>query len=218
VKTEKAWFESVDGLRLEGELDVPRKARATVVVCHAHPRMQGTMRSPLLLALRDEGLDRRLAILRFNFRGVGESEGEFGEGVAEVGDVAGALAFVRNRIPDLPVGLAGWSFGGAVAVRVAAKDRDVGACAAIAPSVKARPGISVGLPGEVAREVGAPLLIVCGSNDDIVLPEDCRELAEEAPNARYEEVKAANHFFWAKYEVLTATVGSFLEDALTNRS
>jgi uncharacterized protein len=218
VKTEAVLFHSKDELRLEGELDLPRKPRGTVLICHAHPRMQGTMRSPLLLALRDDALERRLAVLRFNFRGVGESDGEFGEGVHEVADAAGALAFARERLGDLPVGLAGWSFGGAVAVRLASKNRDVAACAAIAPSVKARPGISVGLPATVAREMPTPLLVVCGSNDDIVLPEDCRELAEEAPNGRYEEIKAANHFFWAKYDALTSTVGSFLEEVLTKRS
>lgn len=203
-------IESSDGLLLEAEFDQVADPRATLVVCHAHPQMQGTMRSPLLLAIRDDLLNRGFDVVRFNFRGVGSSEGEFGEGLDEVEDAQGALDFARKEHPDLPVAVLGWSFGGAVAIRAAAEDGDVAACVAIAPSVTPREGISAGLPAPEEVRIAAPLLILCGENDDVVKPEDCRAWAERS-GAQYVEIKAANHFFWAKYEPVIAEVGSWLE-------
>ena len=202
---------SEDGLRLESEFERAADAHAVLVVCHAHPRMQGTMNSPLLLAIRDVAIEDGFSVLRFNFRGVGSSEGEFGDGLDEVEDAHGALAFAREQHPGLPVAILGWSFGGAVAIRAAAEDGDVAACVAIAPSVTPKEGISVGLPPPEEVDLKAPLLIVCGSNDEIVSPAECRRWAEGA-NARYVEIKAANHFFWAKYEPVVAEVRSWLRE------
>jgi alpha/beta superfamily hydrolase len=214
MKPELVSFRSTDGLELEGELQVPLNPVGALVVCHAHPRMQGTMKSPLLLAIADDCVERGFAVVRFNFRGVGNSEGMGSDGIDEVGDVAGALAFARAKYPDFPVGLVGWSFGGAAAARAAAQDGNIAACALVAPSIVERAGITAGLPP--ARELGltTPVLVVCGSNDKVVLPDDCRTWAEDAPGVRYNEVKAANHFFWAKYDALTELVGSFLQDTM----
>ncbi|HEX2050233.1 MAG TPA: alpha/beta hydrolase, partial [Actinomycetota bacterium] len=120
-----ATLRSDDGLALEAAIDEPgRPPVAAVVVCHPHPRMGGTMDAPLLLALRDALVARSWAVLRFNFRGVGASEGEASDGIAEVADARGALAEARRRWPDAPLALAGWSFGAAVAVRAEAGDHD----------------------------------------------------------------------------------------------
>jgi uncharacterized protein len=208
---------SEDGLLLESEFERVADPRATLVVCHAHPRMQGTMRSPLLLAIRDAALEDSYSVVRFNFRGVGSSEGEFGDGLDEVEDARGAMAFAREQQPGLPVVMVGWSFGGAVAIRAAAEDGDVAACVAIAPSVAPKEGISAGLPPPEEVDLKAPMLIVCGSNDEVVSPEDCRRWAEGA-RARYVEIKAANHFFWAKYEPLVAEVRSWLTGRVVGRS
>jgi uncharacterized protein len=201
---------SADGLALESDFDRAADPRGVLVVCHAHPGMQGTMNSPLLLAIRDDVLDRGFSVVRFNFRGVGASEGEFGEGLDEVEDAHGALAYARLEHPGLPVALLGWSFGGAVAIRAAAEDGDVAAVVAIAPSVVPKEEISVGLPPPAEVDLSAELLVVCGSNDEIVPPEDCRAWAEGA-GGRFVEISAANHFFWAKYEPLVAEVGVWLQ-------
>jgi uncharacterized protein len=215
MNPEPASFRSTDGLELEAELQARPNPFGALVVCHAHPRMQGTMKSPLLLAIADDCVERGFGVVRFNFRGVGNSEGVGSDGIGEVGDVAGALAFARARYSDLPVGLVGWSFGGAVAARAAAHDGDVAACALVAPSIVERPGITAGLAP--ARKLGLkpPVLVVCGSNDKVVLPADCRTWAEDAPGVRYHEIKAANHFFWAKYDALTEIVGSFLHKEMS---
>ena len=152
-------------------------------------------------------------MLRFNFRGVGGSEGEFGDGIDEVDDALAAVGFVREQYPDAPIAILGWSFGAAVAMRAAAREAEVEACVAIAPSVVPKPGTSRGLPAPDELQLEAPLLIVCGANDDVTPPDDARRWAAEA-GALYEEISAANHFFWAKYEPLIATVTRFLDQAV----
>jgi alpha/beta superfamily hydrolase len=204
-------FPSRDGLSLEGSLDVPAEARSCLVICHPHPRMGGTMDAPLLVALRDEMTSRGWAVTRFNFRGVGSSEGAFATGEDEVADAGGALDFTRRRLGDMPVALAGWSFGGAVALRVVAAEPDVAACVVIAPAIAPKSGVTAGLPDPGNLRIQAPVLVICVSNDEQVSPADCRALADQLPNARYVEVPGANHFFWAKYDVLTHTVATFLD-------
>jgi alpha/beta superfamily hydrolase len=174
--------------------------------------MQGTMKSPLLLALRDELIGHQYSVLRFNFRGVDGSEGEMGVGVEEVADVVGALNFVDAHGPGTPAVLLGWSFGGAVALRVSLNNRpsSVRACVAIAPAVKEKPDVTAALPPPDAR-IEIPTLIVCGNNDEVVSPRECRSWAEAA-GAIYVELPAANHLFWAKYEVLVNTVVDWLEE------
>ena len=164
------------------------------------------------LRLTEELVARGWAVLRFNFRGLGSSEGEHGLGIDEVADATGALAYMRDRY-DLPLAIAGWSFGGAVALRVAATDADLAACVCVAPAIASRPGITDGAPPPEDFSFEGPTLIVCGANDDQISPAECRAWAESA-GARYEEVTGANHFFWAKYEPLAGLVGDFLDNAV----
>jgi len=171
------------------------------------------MKSPLLLAIRDAMSKREWSVLRFNFRGVEGSEGEFGDGIDEVEDALAAVGFVREQRPDAPIAILGWSFGAAVAMRAAAREAEIEACVAIAPSVVPKPGITRGLPPADEWQLGAPLLIVCGANDDVTPPTDARKWAAEA-GALYEEIPAANHFFWAKYDPLIETVTRFLDEAV----
>ena len=210
---ERVTISSTDGLALEGEIDGTDSPGAVLVLCHPHPKMGGTMNAPLLLALRDELTDRAWAVIRFNFRGIGASEGEASTGVAEVADAEGALVLARERFPGLPIAIAGWSFGAAVALRVASSNDDLIACAVIAPAIVAKPEITAGAPAPDDFGFGGPTLVVCGVNDEQVSPADCRRWAE-ASGARYEEVPGANHFFWAKYEQLGVLVGDFLDEAL----
>ncbi|HWC14445.1 MAG TPA: alpha/beta fold hydrolase [Actinomycetota bacterium] len=210
--TEVLRIDSSDGLSLEAAIDAPDDPRSVLVLCHPHPKMGGTMNAPLLIALADYLVHRGWAVVRFNFRGIGASEGEAGTGIEEVADAAGALQEARRRY-DTPVAIGGWSFGGAVAIRAATEAPDLAACVGIAPAVREKPGITAGLPAPEDVHLTCPLGIVCGSNDDLVRPEDCRAWAEAA-GATYVEIRAANHFFWAKYDALTDAVADFLDATL----
>lgn len=183
-----------------------------MVLCHPHPRMGGTMDAPLLLALRDALTGRGWAIVRFNFRGVGASEGSPSTGEQETADAGGAVDFLRRRVGDLPMAIAGWSFGAAVALRVAAVEPDIAACVAIAPAVRPKPGITAGLPADLT--VQCPVLVICGANDAVSSPQDCKSFAAGLSDGRYVEVPGANHFFWAKYDDLAGEVTNFLDDVI----
>lgn len=212
--TEQVRVDSVDGLSLEAELDEPATSpRGVLVFCHPHPKMGGTMNAPLLLAVRDELLQRNWAVLRFNFRGIGASEGEASIGIDEVADAEGAVAFASERFVERPLAIAGWSFGGAVALRTASRHPELKACVTIAPAVIPKPDITAGAPAPEEFTYRGPVLLVVGANDDQVAPSECRSWAERT-GATYEEMRGANHFFWAKYEPLARTVADFLDEAL----
>lgn len=209
--SEEVRISARDGLSLEARTDVPNAPKGAVVLCHPHPQMGGTMRAPLLEALVEELSQREWAVIRFNFRGIGTSEGATGTGDAEVSDALGAVDHARERFGGLPLALAGWSFGAAVALHIAGEVEELIACAAIAPAVEAKPGITKGAPAPDAYSSPVPTLIVVGANDDLVDPASCRRWAEQAA-ARFVEMPGANHFFWARYEPLAKTIGDFLDD------
>jgi alpha/beta superfamily hydrolase len=214
VISELVTLTSSDGLELEAVLDADGSPTAVLLLCHPHPQMGGTMNAPLLLALRDELIARHWAVMRFNFRGIGRSQGGSGTGDAEAADVRAAAAFLWKRFPEMPLALGGWSFGAAVAVRMACKDDGPVACFAIAPPVTAKPGVTVGLPPPDECNMSCPLLVVVGANDDQISPPECRAWTEQVRTATYIEMSGANHFFWAKYDALTAAVADFLDEAL----
>jgi alpha/beta superfamily hydrolase len=102
--------------KLEALLDVPEEAApgAIALVSHPHPLFGGSMHNKVVYrvarALRSSGY----AVLRFNFRGVGKSQGRHDLGVGEIEDARAALDWLRSRYPGLPYTLAGFSFGSRV--------------------------------------------------------------------------------------------------------
>ncbi|MDQ3955960.1 MAG: alpha/beta fold hydrolase [Actinomycetota bacterium] len=211
--TESLTLNSAEGLRLEAEVTTPDDPRAALVLCHPHPKMGGTMDAPLLVALSDALVDAGFSVLRFNFRGIGESEGNTSEGLDEIADAEAAVKEMKRRHSSLPTVLVGWSFGGAVAVRTATRV-DVSACVAIAPAVKRRPGVTAGLPPADELALDVPSLFVCGVNDDVISPAECRGYAEALDGATYKEIRGANHFFWAKYDDLAEAVVGWLKNVV----
>ena len=210
MRSEEVTVRSSDGLNIQGVVDEATDVRAALVLCHPHPQMGGTMNAPLLVALRDRLVSEGWAVIRFNFRGIGTSQGESSTGEAEVADAEGAVSLARKRYPNVPLAIAGWSFGAAVAVRAAARDLEIAAVVGIAPAVKAKQGITAGLPTPDDIGLKAPLLFVIGANDKNVSPDECRTWAKELPAASYVEMKGANHFFWGKYDDLAETVADWL--------
>lgn len=211
--TEALRLQTSDGLTLEAEWDEPEALGGVLVFCHPHPQMGGTMNAPLVVALRDHLLGSGWGVLRFNFRGIGTSEGTTGIGIEETKDAEAALEEASRRAGGLPIAIAGWSFGAAVAVRVANTHPELAAVVAIAPAVKEKPGVTAGLPSPGEVSLSMPTLFVVGVNDDLTLPEDCARWAEAA-GVDFLEMKGANHFFWAKYPNLADAVGTFLDRVL----
>lgn len=105
---------------LEAMLDVPKEpcsADAPIaVVCHPHPLHGGTLTNKVAHTVAKAFAELGVTTLRFNFRGVGESQGEFDHGVGEVDDLQAAVQWMRARHPNARLWLAGFSFGAFVAL------------------------------------------------------------------------------------------------------
>src|SRR5512143_1533490 len=105
---------------LEGLLRLPPRPAGTAVVAHPHPLFGGTMHTKVVHRAARLLADRfHLAAFRFNFRGVGASAGVYDDGRGETDDLVAAVRFARERYPDGPLVLAGFSFGSLCAARAA---------------------------------------------------------------------------------------------------
>jgi len=104
--------------RIEAVIDgTPKGARGVAIVCHPHPLYAGTMHNKVAHTLARAYRDSNIAAVRFNFRGIGESEGSYGDGDGEVEDLRAVYNWVHENAGDLPIYLAGFSFGSMVAAR-----------------------------------------------------------------------------------------------------
>jgi alpha/beta superfamily hydrolase len=106
--------------RLEALLEEPedQAPREAVLVCHPHPQFGGTMHNKVVYRLA-RGMRRAGAVaLRFNYRGVNLSEGNYDNSVGELEDARAALEFLRSRYPELPFSLAGFSFGSRIILKL----------------------------------------------------------------------------------------------------
>jgi len=113
------WVETQDGESLAADVVLPPGARAGVVVCHPHPLFGGDRHNPVVEIIFQAAAAAGMAALRFDFRGVGHSSGEHGEGEAERLDAAAGLDTLAALLPDASLLLAGYSFGADVALTVA---------------------------------------------------------------------------------------------------
>ncbi|MEZ5397566.1 MAG: alpha/beta fold hydrolase [Bryobacterales bacterium] len=101
------------------------KIERAAVVCHPHPLFGGTLHNKVAFRLARGIRATGAAVLRFNFRGVGQSGGEHDHGKGEQDDVRTAVAYMRDRYPGLPLVLAGFSFGSSMSLKVACTDPGV---------------------------------------------------------------------------------------------
>jgi alpha/beta superfamily hydrolase len=193
--------------RLEGILDGPKESpKAAVVFAHPLPTEGGTMHTKGVFQ-GTKGLVRiGCAVLRFNFRGVGKSDGAFDQGRGERADFSAALDFMAVRYPGSPLWAAGFSFGSNVALETGAADDRVSVLIGIAPPV-AREGYD--FTNTLAST--KPKFFVQGSEDEICLLE-----AMWAFYAQLQEPKelvvidGADHLFTGQ----TAEIGEALQDLL----
>ncbi len=106
--------------RLEALLEEPEhgEPHMAALICHPHPLYGGTLHNKVVFRLARGLRKTGMVVLRFNFRGVGRSQGEHGNLEGEIEDARAALEWLRGRFPGLPFGLAGFSFGARVITRL----------------------------------------------------------------------------------------------------
>ncbi|MFN8095672.1 MAG: alpha/beta fold hydrolase [Vicinamibacteria bacterium] len=174
---------------------------AAAVVCHAHPLHGGMMHFKPVFRAAKALQEAGLAALRFNFRGVGRSEGAHDGGVGEQDDARAALDEMERRFPGMPLVLGGFSFGSAMALRVAAGDARVRAV--LAMGYPLRRGADTAPLGAVAQ----PRLFVQGDEDEFGPAEEIRAVVEPlAPPRELVVVTDADHFFTGRLDLLHAAV------------
>jgi alpha/beta superfamily hydrolase len=209
VKLTSVRLLTADGLKLEGliyHFDATAK-RPAVVVCHPHPLYGGSMRGGLIPGLARTLADRGFVVLRFNFRGVGESEGRFDAGYGEKQDVAAAVdaLFERDDVAGDHVYLAGWSFGARVGLEYGATDERLAGFAV------------VGLPTDGLEESfmaadTRPKLVIVGQHDRFASAAKLRRWAENmAGPARIVVLADTDHFLTNREQEGFDIIASFLD-------
>lgn len=182
--------------------------RAFLVVCHPHPLHGGTMTNKVVTTLARTAHALGIPSLRFNFRGVGASVGVFDEGRGETQDALAAVAFGRQRWSDASLWLAGFSFGGVVALR-ASTTRGIGVVErliTVAPAL----GRNFGSARDISVP-SCPWMVVQGDADEVIdggLVIDWAEQLDPAP--RLEVLPGVGHFFHGHLPALQGVVADFL--------
>lgn len=207
--------------RLEALLDEPSAARgvnaqglveagqaqgvrAAVVFGHPHPQYGGTMHTKVVYQAAKALARIGCAVLRFNFRGAGTSDGSFSNGPGEMEDFGAGLEFMKERYPGVPLWAAGMSFGSWIALTVGARH----------PAVSVLIGIALPVSRydfEALARSTKPKFFVHGERDDICPLKDMREFyARAAEPKELIVIDAADHLFDGK----VGEVGDAVEDLL----
>jgi len=194
---------------LEALLDLPAGApRAVAVFGHPHPLHGGTMHTKAVYQAAKAMARIGVAALRFNFRGVGQSEGNFDSGIGEKDDFRAALDFAAGRFPGLPMWAAGMSFGAWVAMTVGVEDPRAALVLGIAPPVDR-------YDFESLKSSTRPKFIVHGEADELIPVKEIRKFYAQLPEPKELVVlEDANHLF----EGMTGLVGEAVEDLLADFS
>ena len=186
--------------RLEARLDLaPAERSKTAVLCHPHPQYGGSMYDAVLDSVAEVLLSQGINCLRFNFRGVGNSAGEFDQGMGEVDDLIAVTDWVALEYPRDKLWLTGYSFGSSVVWRGLNKLKCERAILVAPP---------VGMMSFPAQQTDTTILGFAGDQDDFVDVEVFQSLLGD----RGYLINGADHFFSGLHEVLkeqlTAALGN----------
>jgi uncharacterized protein len=191
--------------RLEAIVKEPTDPVTRVaIVCHPHPLFGGTMHNKVVFRIARAFQNAGFAVLRFNFRGAGKSEGQHDNGVGEQGDLKAVIEFAQQRYPQAEIWLAGFSFGSAVMLRAAACDDRV------------RAFIAAGVPLSKYDFSGLlrcnkPKLFVHGSLDEFGAASDLEKLFATLDQPKELRIfEGADHFFEGALNELGETVSNFI--------
>jgi alpha/beta superfamily hydrolase len=176
------------------------------VVCHPHPLFGGTMHNKVVYQAAKALHLRDIPVLRFNFRGAGQSEGVHDRGIGERDDVRAALEYLAAEFPRRPILLAGFSFGSMVGLRVGCADQRVSDL------------IGLGIPVDRSdltylRGCAKPKLIVQGGDDQFGSHVNVVALFETLPEPKkLVFVEGGDHFFTGQLENVRGAIDDWLDE------
>ena len=182
---------------------------AVAVVAHPHPLFGGTMDNKVVTSMARAFVDAGAATWRFNFRGVGKSEGTHDDGRGETEDLLTVIEHARALNPDLPLWLCGFSFGGAVTLAANAQGTvrlHASEMILVAPAIQRLAHWQNELTD---REVPESTLIIHGENDDTVPLADSLNWARPR-NVPVAVVPGADHFFHQRLHIIKQITSRWL--------
>lgn len=191
--------------RLEAILKEPAtEVTRAAIVCHPHPLFGGTMHNKVVFRIARAFQDAGFAVLRFNFRGTGKSEGSHDNGQGEQDDLRAALRLIENKYPQAALWLAGFSFGAAVMLRAACGDARACALVAAGTPVSRHDFTQV-------RPCNKPKLFVQGALDEFGSPEDLKRFVATLEGInQLKIIEDADHFFEGHLPDVFQTVSDFI--------
>jgi alpha/beta superfamily hydrolase len=198
--------------RIEALLEEPEFGAPIEVclVCHPHPLGGGTMQNKVVHRIARAARESGRVVLRFNFRGVGRSEGEHAHGVGEIEDARAALAWLRSRYPRLPYMLAGFSFGSRVILGLGCELED---------STRL---LAIGFPTtfdqfRFLETCTLPKTFITSTHDEYAPVEQMEQwFAWFAEPKRLQWIEASDHFFAGALDQLEAAITAALRAPLSS--
>jgi uncharacterized protein len=181
---------SLESAFSRGDADAAVSAlNAVAIICHPHPQHGGTMDNKVVTTLMRTYRDLGVHVLRFNFRGVGKSEGVFDNAVGELDDLLAVIAWAKINLPESHVLLAGFSFGSSIVARASYAVAGLLHLTLVAPPVERYEYDRNGV-------FNAPVCVVQGDKDERVIAQGVydwvAQLQSPAELIRYPD---ASHFF-----------------------
>lgn len=197
--------------RLEGKYSEGIDPKAPVaLILHPHPQHGGTMNNKVVYALYKTFVEKGFTTLRFNFRGIGRSEGSYDNGEGELSDAASAMDWLQNVYPQArEFWVAGFSFGAWICMQLLMRRPEIKSFVAVSPPAD-RYDFTFLAPCPVSG------YILQGSNDTIVTPASVERLSSKLDQQRgitvdFTMIEDADHFFAGKLNLLSSHVGNYLE-------
>ena len=201
MKEERVFFKSQD-LNIEGLISESQGQNA-VVVTHPHPLYGGDMNNNVVESVVRAYVENGYTTLRFNFRGVGGSEGGYDNGTGEQEDVTAAVAYLCG-LGKTSIDLAGYSFGAWVNAQCIESLTDVKRMIMVSPPVNFIDFSFL----EYSEKIR---LVIAGSEDDIAPPAMIKEMVPRwNPEAEFRMIKGADHFYWGKTGELERMIGDLI--------
>jgi len=201
--------------RIEGRYHHNKAPNSAVaIILHPHPRFGGTMNNPVVHHLYYAFVKRNFSVLRFNFRGVGRSQGIFDHGVGELSDAAAALDWLQTFNKDARTcWIAGFSFGAWISMQLLMRRPEIDGFISVAPPANL-------YDFSFLAPCPSSGLMVNGEIDAVVPPDSVVKLSERLKTQGgividHETVPGANHFFENKTDELMEIVNAYLDKRLT---
>ena len=206
-------FNGPDG-RLEGRYSHSKVPGAPIaLILHPNPQHGGTMNNKVVYSMYQSFVKRGFSTLRFNFRGIGRSQGEFDNGIGEMSDAASALDWLQSHNPSASSSwIGGFSFGAWISMQLMMRRPEISGFLSIAPPATQH-------DFSFLAPCPASGLIVHGDKDELVAVEDVNKLAAKLKSQKnividYEVVQGCDHLFTKHMKKLNRIVEDYLDKSL----